>query len=85
MLATCNARGMCGASASINYYIYRSQSFTNYDMLFHEDLHIKHALQPCLFRGYASQGFIFSRYIVLGSGNTVQLLVRYVQLQQAVL
>ena len=51
-------------------------------MLFHEDRHIKHAVQHRLARGYAAQGSIFSRYAGLGCANSVQLLVR---LQQAIL
>ena len=60
----------------------RSESFIDLGMLFHEDRHIKHALQHCLARGYAAQGSILSRYTGLGCANSVQLLVR---LQQAIL
>ena len=60
----------------------RSESFIYLGMLFHEDRHIKHAVQHRLARGYAAQGSIFSRYAGLGCANSVQLLVR---LQQAIL
>ena len=60
----------------------RSESFIYLGMLFHEDRHIKHAVQHRLARGYASQGSIFSRYTGLGCANSVQLLLR---LQQAIL
>ena len=60
----------------------RSESFIYLGMLFHEDRHIKHAVQHRLARDYAAQGSIFSRYTGLGCANSVQLLVR---LQQAIL
>ena len=60
----------------------RSECFIYLGMLFHEDRHIKHAVQHRLARGYASQGSIFSRYTGLGCANSVQLLLR---LQQAIL
>ena len=59
-----------------------SESFIYLGMLFHEDRHIKHAVQHRLARGHAAQGSIFSRYTVFGCANSVQLLVR---LQQAIL
>ena len=54
----------------------RSESFIYLGMLFHEDRHIKHAIQHRLAKGYASQGSIFSRYTGLGCANSVQLLLR---------
>ena len=60
----------------------RSESFIYLGRQFHEDRHIKHAVQHRLARGYAAQGSIFSRYTGLGCANSVQLLVR---LQQAIL
>ena len=59
-----------------------SESFIYMGMQFHENRHIKHAVQHRLARGYAAQGSIFSRYTGLGCANSVQLLVR---LQQAIL
>ena len=60
----------------------RSKSFIYLGMLFHEDRHIKHAVQHRLARGYVSQKSIFSRYTGLGCANSVQLLL---PLQQAIL
>ena len=60
----------------------RSQSFTYLGMLFHEDRHIKHAIQHRHAKALASLGSIFSRYRDLECANSVQLLIR---LQQAIL
>ena len=75
--ATSSASGMSGAIA-----LKRSESFIYLGMLFHEDQHIKHAVQHRLARGYAAQESIFSRYTGLGWANFVQILGR---LQQAIL
>ena len=60
----------------------RSQSFTHLGMLFHEDRHIKHAVQHRHAKALGSLGSIFSRYRDLKCANSVQLLIR---LQQAIL
>ena len=60
----------------------RSQSFTYLGMLFHEDRHIKHAVQHRHAKALASLGSIFSRYRDLECVNSVQLLIH---LQQAIL